>query len=596
MKKKRRIVAILCLTLCLSFVFSPSVYGAPATKQILIEYINDADMSGVLNPVYQQLYQSSSGSVKLRLNDLSGALIANVEELDGLSGTALALDYKLNADRKQLEVDYNLNLWREEHQGSVYFNDGEIILDRECMKDIMRLGYLGPDMINILNLIMQTGENTQYFYIPLDGSDEQMVADRMLALEPKETPAELKEFLVFLVEAVPDKYFSYSLKNQSVVFTLDSAGLANVINSLLEKAANEPDRLADILTGFLTNCLPESYQEMLGADLEEMREDILYSLLELNEFGVPSAAEIQRDMEEFFILDELRLEKSIISKNSSFNLTGHFPADSGLSGDVRIECKTTGSKDRYNGAAICDINLAADAFGSGSISYKQIYQGGVNKINGDYSLSVTVHGDEMDEMTDGLEAKFEISGDYDYSSISAVARDIFKAAVRFDGFKQLSLSLNSDVSAKYEPDIMIEIPELTKDNSANLKNMLNGDPLLVYVDGKPVTTYNWYMETTVPLRELAELLGCSVEWIEPDEIVITRDDITLVMHLETYECTVNGEERLLYDTAGNETRFAGVPPYIYEDKTVISFPALMEAFGCQATYRSHDNSVHIRAR
>jgi len=567
MKARSRLLAILCVTLCLSLVFSTGAYGAPNAKQLLIQHINEADFTSI----YDQMYQASSGTCVFQLNELSGAAITGIDELNDLNGASLSMGYKLNTAKKQLELNYDLSLQQDNYQGNVYFTDEEFIFTAESLINILRTIYPDPTGLDETNLLLFMRDPPQYFYASSDEMDA-----LWSTLNQGTYPDELKDLLVFFVEAIPEKYASLSLRNQSVVFSLDSAGLADVIHCVIEKAINEPDRMVNILTSCLAN------SGVSKQDLAEIRADLLYELQDMKDYGIPSVIEIKREIERLFVLKSLRLEKSLISKNVSITLNGDFAKDSGIVGSIRANYNTTGDKDKYDGTANFNLEATLAQVGSGSANYKLDFQSNGDRINGNYNLDIGIRGDEMLDM---LNVSCAIKGYYDYSATNIDAQDEIKISVHMDGVKQLSLSLASDVAIKYDPEVSVNIPKLTPANSMNLENIGNTDNIRIYVDGHPVTTHSIYGDIVIPVRETAVLLGCQVEWVEPDEIIITRNDETIVIYLDAWMYTANGEGHFIYPSVT-----------LYEGKAVAPVQLFTEALDCTIIYNGQSNSVNIKSK
>ena len=576
MQKKRKLLAMLCATLIFTMAFAPIVQAAPTAKQLIIEYIESSDLfeSGVYNQVNSKMYTSSAGSYNVKILDLNGELASESGFLESLSGAALDMDYKLNSANKQFELDYDLKMNREKYQGVLYSSDDVIILTAQSVVDLLRLLSESDGDTTDHSLLSVMEETPQYFYSPIDEMYE--INDVWSALSHQgEVPPALKDFLVYLVEATPDKYFSFSLIDQSFVFSLDSAGLADVVHAFMEKAIAEPERLADMIADLRLYTLPETEREMVSA---ELKADIVASIQDTDEWGLPDVAEIQQGIEEVFILNSLSLEKSILGKKVSFSLSADLVESDDMDGYILIDYNVEGSEENYHGSATCNAYYAEEYFGAGSLSLKMSYNGNQEQLDGDYELYASL----MDDYDDSI-AEFEAGGTYNYTLTSEVSRNIIKASARTGDVELLGLSLSCDFSAQYDPDLVIELPELTPTNSVNLELLDGNDSLLIYVDGKPLNTHRHYGQTLVPLRELAETVGCQVEWIEPDEIIITRDDVTAVIHLYRWSYEVNGEE------LGNSS-----PPILIEDRTMAPFWLITDAFGCSVSYSYLSNTVNIR--
>lgn len=76
--------------------------------------------------------------------------------------------------------------------------------------------------------------------------------------------------------------------------------------------------------------------------------------------------------------------------------------------------------------------------------------------------------------------------------------------------------------------------------------------------------------TMVPVRNLAEALGCRVTFVGDREVHIVKDSKYIVMKLSDKKYTVNGL-----------TRSIDVPAYVKDGRTIVPIRFIAEEFGCQ---------------
>ncbi|HOV80234.1 MAG TPA: stalk domain-containing protein [Bacillota bacterium] len=89
--------------------------------------------------------------------------------------------------------------------------------------------------------------------------------------------------------------------------------------------------------------------------------------------------------------------------------------------------------------------------------------------------------------------------------------------------------------------------------------------------------------TMVPLRKMAETLGCKVEWVEPDQINISRGDTFMKMYINKQTYEFNGFEKLL-----------DFPPFVKGGgRTIVPLRFVAEELGCTVEYDEKTNSVYV---
>jgi hypothetical protein len=111
--------------------------------------------------------------------------------------------------------------------------------------------------------------------------------------------------------------------------------------------------------------------------------------------------------------------------------------------------------------------------------------------------------------------------------------------------------------------------------------MLNGVPVAFDVNPYIAQVENG-SRILVPLRNLAEALGCEVGWVEPDQINIVRGDTTINMFINNTGYLVDGEEKQL-----------DAPPFIMGGRTMVPIRFVAQELGCTVEYDSGTNTVNI---
>lgn len=117
------------------------------------------------------------------------------------------------------------------------------------------------------------------------------------------------------------------------------------------------------------------------------------------------------------------------------------------------------------------------------------------------------------------------------------------------------------------------------------------DDEIVHTDVPPVIIND---RTLVPLRVLAEMVQCKVEWNGDTQSVVVytpvNDDALLVMTIGDPNITVNWYD---YETGdfGGFIEIIDVPPLIINDRTMVPVRFVAEALGYKVEWDAIDNAV-----
>lgn len=176
---------------------------------------------------------------------------------------------------------------------------------------------------------------------------------------------------------------------------------------------------------------------------------------------------------------------------------------------------------------------------------------------------------------------------------STVTQGIFKACLRF----------NTDYS-NINGNVNIDLPELTKENSFALSDMMKqlnptssyqynpgkeyGDPWiwvyvnnnLIYMDTPPIMLDD---RVLVPARETFEAIGAEVTWDdEKQSITVTQNDTQIVLTVDSMEAYVNGEPIAL-----------DVPATMQGNKVFIPVRFISESVGAHVSWNENAHTVKI---
>jgi hypothetical protein len=439
-----------------------------------------------------ELYNTSSGTVSYTVKELDGMLVS-AEPLKSLAGAQLKLKHEFLASEEKLAAEYELTLKQGQYRGDIYLDSTRLILS--------------PDVLSLVKLFDPEYDMGAIEHLPeylfLSEPETAQIWDNMAVSSGQEIPPELRELLVFFVEAVPGQYFTTSLINQRVTFSLDQEGLEDVLLQILQKIKNEDERFAELIAGLLAAYAP-------GEDKADIKREILDSLEKSIQDG--SFNESEDEIQELL-------------KNVTINqLSYEIPLLPGGESEFNLDL----ALDTGGGAAASE----AEAW-RGGVKVKALTSGPSDNRTGAYTIVFDIQDDKNLIIEGQVNGKYRQT-DKDANSDFRV-RVLANDSTGANTFLKLLLEGQSEVKA--EQNLQINIPVLTETNSVNLVDYLKKpsgisvlvDGLPVYFDVEPFIKDD---RTMVPLRNLAETFGCEVTWTEPGRIDLNREDISITMYID----------------------------------------------------------------
>lgn len=502
MNKKRYLMAAVVILVCFGVVFSASAASELTAKQIMLDRLQSADFipTGDIN-------KTASGTAYYQVKTLNGMLASSFEPAAKMAGADLKMDYKLDSPDNKMEMHYFVNYAGGQYNGSMFIDEGKMILTTEILT-----------LLNNINAgIIPAGKVLPpYAYT----SDQSIPAMWGNFNRGQYIPPEFKELMIFFVEAIPEEYFSVSLADQQIEFVLDQQGFEVVTLAVLNKVANERERFASIV---------ESYFATAGGQPEAaamMKKELLAGIEKsINDGSYPDTqAEVQKMMAGIVVLKELRYEASILSPGqNSINMIMDIGGGPDFSGQVVIKSDFTSGKDVLNGTYSINVKAIASA--------EQVNVDGL--ITGEFNQTAT---SSKSHDTFKLSAKNQSDGT---SMLDLLIEG--DADAKADQNVQVIIPVLTAANS-------IELEKLLENTNASNKNTpvinLNGVPVVFDVDPYMVQVEGG-SRTLVPLRSLAEALGFEVGWVEPDQINIMRGVSVINMYINKPGYMVNGVEKQL---------------------------------------------------
>lgn len=550
MKKPKVMLLLFFIVLCAGITYSASAANTLSVKQLLLDKLQSSDSS-----LKNELYETSSGTASYEIKALKGDLVSDTEPINALEGSKLKFDYKINSPAKKLEANYNLVFNKNTYEGNLFIDNNKLILSNDILSLIKAID---PEF-NI------GGEKEFPEYVFFSDEEITNLWETIGASKGQGIPPVSGKLLAFFVEAIPDKYFTFSLVDQKVSLSIDQNGLEDVLLSVMLKIKGEKERFATLMADFITTFDPTR-------DSEEIRQETIKALEENIDSGdFPDSPEKIRELLKGDVtLQELTYEASLLpSGQNRFYTAINLNRDSDFVGRVTGDVKFSESKEN---------------------------------LNGTYIISLNVLNDKEDIKVDG-----QISGEFAKTAVKAKSKGLINISASSGASTLLDLSLQANSNANFNQDVRVDIPALTSSNSMNIESyikdmtessssfsMKNGNALEIVVDGKPVAfdvdPFIIYskddMRIMAPVRNIAEAMGCEVTWVAPDQININRDDVSITMYIKKTSYLVNGVEKKM-DTA----------PFIMNDKrTVVPVRFMPEELGYRVDYDETSNTVFINSR
>jgi len=523
--KKTLLNVLLSLFLCFSLVLSTNA-AQPTGKDLVVAGIKNFDMG-----IDKGFYEKSQDVTSIKITEFEGSV---TKELGHLKGASIDLLSQLDATNNVIKVSYTTNIEGNKHNGDIYLKDDKVILTKDIFFLLKEFGLDAfKDNPNFLN------QSPEYLYL----SNEQFksVWEQMLSYQNRQLPDEYKDLLLFLVEAIPEQYFS--LSTSKVTLELDQNGFEDVIYNLLAKIKTEKERAAEIVV----NLNKYNYEQM-GINPEQIKQDIIT--------GIDSMPVISREQIKLFSsfveVNDFIYEAALLPGGpKNFNLDLGFKSpDGSVGGQLAVVIDNVGIKDNLEGTY--------------SIS------GNFNALN-------------------GPQFNFSLNCLYNYGVETAYADTTVKATAKDNTTGELLLNFGAtaDSTTKVDRNLVVNAPELNTANSTDITYLIPGPEqvqemtppiaeeigLIVVVNGhiietdvKPTIKDNEH--PIVPARAVLEAMGCEVQWYAPNEVHITAGDKTILVFINESNYKANGLEKTL-----------SVPAYLETDRTMIPSSLINEELG-----------------
>jgi len=513
LKRKGLLTVTLTLELCLSFALAS--FALPNAKELVLDQVKQLTLN--IDPGY---YEKAESTGYLEVKKFDGTV---KEEIGDLKGVKVDLVAQVDTPANAIKMNLATKVAGQPHQADFYLADDKVIFTKDLLNIIKSIGAQFGDVEGLEDL------DSLPTYLYLQDNQLKSIWEQMAVYQKQQYPEEIKDLLVFAVEAIPTKCFTVT--NGKVVVKLDQKDFEQTLYNLAVKVKDEKERFADIIVGL------NEYNSMpMGDNPEEMKAEIMAGLEEMTLPTKEELAEIGK-----YVDVKLAMESSLVpGGKKAFDFTVNIKGpEEFVTGKVVVKADFTGKDTNMKGSSL----LAADV-----------------------------------DVKEGPNVNFELKSNVDYQGPKGKSDMTLNVKAKDNATQELycDITLYGTTTDVVKPDLTIQVPQLTEENSVDVATLMPEVEIPEYVDvmvnGEYLEADVWpYIKdgrTMVPVRAVAEALECTVEWVEPNEVRITSGDNVIQMYIGQMNYQVNGVEKQL-----------DVTPFIEDGSTMVPVRFIAEALG-----------------
>ncbi|MEG6522571.1 stalk domain-containing protein [Desulfotomaculum sp. 1211_IL3151] len=527
---KKYLILLLSLMVCFSFILPAGAGELSGDKRALLEKINTS-----ISEMNMDLSSTATGFSEYKLNELTGGALLMVPQLANMQGAKISFDYNLNAPAGQMGMQWKMNYQGKTYQGDLYLDGSRIIFTKDFLVMIKEISPATkiPDLNTMPQyLYVDQPEFAQMWSSPWLGSQ----INRILPLQ--------NELLTFFLEAIPNN--TISSNGSELKISINQQQFAACLAGIMEKVQKEPERFADLMAKYITTLDPNQSDD-------ELRSEILAGLKEDNN-KVTSADDIVKSMAEAGL--EFRNLTYVVPRGK--NGPGSFSLNMGIKNPTTSE-------------SLGEMDFKVDQVKNG------------DKVTGDMNMEISGVVKEQN-----IRFSLKLVGDYDQTKTNATSNTALTIRVDQGSMKMLNLGLDILSQAKVDKNVETSVPVLTPENSFNLEQLTNEEEetvqakllpgleksVHVVINGKPlhaeVKPVIKEGRTMVPLKNLAEALGCKLNMINDHELYLAKENNYVMLRLGEIKYTVNGKDKIL-----------DVPAFAKNGQILVPLRLIVEDLGYQ---------------
>ena len=153
--------------------------------------------------------------------------------------------------------------------------------------------------------------------------------------------------------------------------------------------------------------------------------------------------------------------------------------------------------------------------------------------------------------------------------------------------KDLKIQMKKITKEKYTQEELEKLQDIAKQIKESNKNIsvlpvenIISEDLNMKFDTPPVIKYG---RTLIPVRAISEGLGADVKWnAEDKKVIITKDDVEIILSLKDGKAYVNGEEKEI-----------DVPAEIMSNRTIVPLRFIAENLGLDVDYDEETETIEL---
>ncbi len=526
----RKLIAyVLCCSVLLLSWPNFALADENAKTRFINNYLHYLDNNIKYQKASMENMLSNNMKVEIDVNLSDGSMVMeDGTEISNVTGSG-RLETVSSLKDSMAQADFELNLpTKPELKGRLFLNPEGIILTRDTVKALAEAGIDFPGLDN------ETLPPYVIYTNFMSEADMAMIKESfnngslMIASEKSD---EIKAFTETLLQIIPESCFSYS--NGYAVLELKPSILTSAV--LVNNLKANSEELAVKFTAIMEKPADMSEEEF-SSTKNELITEFVESIDTIQITDLP-------EMELPFRIEEFKVS----TKDQLIETSIHIKVDE-------------------NGESF-------------DLAYESSYKSGTDSLTGEVELLISAD-------TSFAVMDFALQASSKNTAEQATANMTITGDIE-DGDQPVSGVITVDCVCDYNYDKAITMPAVTDSNSikidlAQLQGVaedypgleLNENKIYVYVDG-----WEMYFEqaqpmiiegrTMLPIRELAEQLGCAVEWLPPDTIILSdgvHEDMKLTIGAQNYQ-------------VGDASYPCDVPPQIINVHTYVPVRMIAEYFG-----------------
>lgn len=508
---KRCMVIVLCAALLLLSV--PGL--AQAENKAKTNFINNVNQ---LISTNLKLQQSILNNLETNTVEISATMDMSDVEAVMPSGTKISdvpgsLDIKLafNLKNSRANCSFKGILDKNKIEGQIYLTDSGLIVTRDT---ILSLNAINGDMFGLEDI----DNLPEYVVFPIESSDLSVFKgafSEAFQQSPQENDA-IVAFICELLEVLPDSCYTSTNEGPALSLKLDTLASQEFIDNLKQQS----------------NAIVDSFQKISGDAVDqEMSAEIAAAIQEdLQDLDPATVKDALKELP--FTIDEFKL---ICTPDKCKTLITFGFNDSGETAYLSVQGESNSSSTQTSSKMVLTIKVDTSEF----------------------DMDMKANYDEVTNST-STTAKLSLSGNITGSEMKASGK------------------INGTIKASWSGKSSISVPTLTSANSKVIETKRNepvsNQGIAVFVDGSylsfdgaaPMSVNG---RTMVPLRDLAEYLGCTVEWQAPGTIIISGYKGTVTMSLNSTKYLEGSVEKQM-----------DVAPFISNGRTYVPVRFISEYF------------------